>query len=416
MSETTSERGLTTTEVAEILDIKRQTVYAYVSRGILHRRMALDGRTSLFDRAEVEELRLGRRPEHDGELRTMLTSRLTRVADDGVWIRGRDLVTLVAGGAGFTEIADLLWDSPADEGWHVPARAEPPVAAAGLAPLDQLRVLVAQSSSHDPMRHDLSPKSVRAAGRRAIVAMCTGLRAPGRAAASGGPGNGPDPDGEPPVELEARLFSGLTDAPATPDQQRALDVAFALLADHGLAGSTFAARIAASVRADPYSVIGAGLGVISGPLHGAASGEVHRLYAETDQRGDAAAVVGDIQRRGGRVPGFGHSIYRTQDPRYGALMATIVQAWSGDRRLQTIFRVRDLVGERSDAIPNVDLATGALTYLAGMPADAGEAIFAIARTAGWLAHAMEEYEEKPLRFRPKARYIGPEPSDLEDSR
>ena len=79
--------GLTTTEVAEILGIKRQTVYAYVSRGILHRQMALDGRTSLFDRDQVEELRLGRRPEQDGEMRTMLTTRLTRVSDAGLWIR-----------------------------------------------------------------------------------------------------------------------------------------------------------------------------------------------------------------------------------------------------------------------------------------------------------------------------------------
>jgi citrate synthase len=90
-------------------------------------------------------------------------------------------------------------------------------------------------------------------------------------------------------------------------------------------------------------------------------------------------------------------------------MAHIVEGWAADPRLGTVFRVRDVLGERSDAIPNVDLALGALTFLAGMPAAAGEALFAIARTAGWLAHAMEEYEEKPLRFRPRARYIGPRP-------
>jgi len=407
--------GLTTAEVAQILGIKRQTVYAYVSRGILHRQMALDGRTSLFDRAEVEELRLGRRPEQDGELRTMLTTRLTRVADDGVWIRGRDLVELVDGGAGFREVADLVWDSADDETWPG-ADAPPPVDPSPVVDtsddgslLAQLQVLVAAEASRDPLRHDLSARSVRAAGRRAVTAMATGLRT-GR---SPGPdATGPRSQGQGPLDETAigrRLWAGLTDHPVDPGRLRAVDVALALLVDHGLAASTLAARIAASVRADPYSVIAAGLGVLGGPLHGAASGGVHELYRAAEREGDAAAAVGHLQRRGVPVPGFGHAIYRTQDPRYGVLMTHIVEGWAADPRLGTVFRVRDVLGERSDAIPNVDLALGALTFLAGMPAAAGEALFAIARTAGWLAHAMEEYEEKPLRFRPRARYIGPRP-------
>jgi citrate synthase len=88
-------------------------------------------------------------------------------------------------------------------------------------------------------------------------------------------------------------------------------------------------------------------------------------------------------------------------------MGQVNDVWGGDPRLGTVHAVRDLVGRRSDAIPNVDLALGALTWLAGMPPDAGEAIFAIARTGGWIAHALEEYQEPPLRFRPRARYEGP---------
>jgi citrate synthase len=180
----------------------------------------------------------------------------------------------------------------------------------------------------------------------------------------------------------------------------------ALLVDHGLAGSTFAARIAASVRADPYSVVSAGLGVLGGPLHGAASSAVHDLLVEAETSGDAARTVGSTLRRLGSFPGFGHTIYRLQDPRYGALMTKIVAAWGSDPRLVNVYRIRDLMSERSDALPNVDLGLGALTYLARMPSDAGEAIFAIARTAGWLAHAMEEYDEKALRFRARAKYTG----------
>ncbi len=406
--------GLTTAEVAEMLGIKRQTVYAYVSRGILHRQMALDGRTSLFDRAQVEELRLGRRPEQEGELRIMLATRLTRVADDGLWIRGRDLIELVKAGAGFVEVADLLWESRPGEVWplSVPsgpaptsdaATSERPGAARGgevrgrQTLLDQLRSIIAAESSADALRHDLSPRSVRAAGRRAIVAMANGVGSPVRPGLDRG-------------SLAAVLWNRLTDRTARQGQVRAVDCCLALLADHGLAASTFAARVAASVRADPYSVIGAGLGVLGGTLHGAASAEVHQLYLDADRRGDVAVAVGEAQRRG-RLPGFGHAVYRSQDPRYGVLMGQIVEAWSDDRRLQSVFRVRDVVGERSEEIPNIDLAIGALTYLADMAPDAGEALFGISRTSGWLAHAIEEYDEKPLRFRPRARYIGDSPKN-----
>ena len=123
--------------------------------------------------------------------------------------------------------------------------------------------------------------------------------------------------------------------------------------------------------------------------------------------GDATAAVGAVRRRLGRFPGFGHAVYREQDPRYGALMARVVDAWGAEPGLVTVYRVRDVISQRNDAIPNVDLALGSLTFLAGMPPEAGEVIFAIARTAGWLAHAIEEYEEQPLRFRARERYTGP---------
>lgn len=150
-----------------------------------------------------------------------------------------------------------------------------------------------------------------------------------------------------------------------------------------------------------------GLGVISGPLHGVASAAVQELFAESARLGDAAQTVGDVVRLSGRVPGFGHTLCTQQDPRYSALMTPVVEAWADDPRLKQVYRVRDVVGARRDEFPNVDLAMGAFTWLAGMAPNAGETIFAIARTAGWLAHAVEERDEAPLRFRPRARYLGP---------
>ncbi len=386
-----SEAGMTAAEVAARLGVKRETVYAYVSRGLLHRTVATDGRTSLFDRADVERFRLGTRTNTDGELHTLITTRLTRVDDDGLWVAGRDVVELVDQGTGFIDVVELLWGGADDDVW--PTAATPDHGRLDrLEVLDRLRVIAASVSSNDPLRHDLSPSSVRAAGRRLITEMTYGIA------------DSSCPEGTP---LEVVLWGQLTDMPSSTAQLKALDAALALLVDHGLASSTFAARIAASARSDPYAVVGAGLGVLGGSLHGAASRSVHELLSQVEEHGNAAGAIGEVQLRSGSTPGFGHSVYTKHDPRFGALMARVIDAWSGDPRLQHVYRVRDVVAERSGAIPNIDLALGAFTWLASMPASAGEAIFAIARTAGWLAHAIEEYEERPLRFRPRARYLGP---------
>jgi citrate synthase len=308
-------------------------------------------------------------------------------------------VAFVRGGASFTDAVDLLWDAPAGERWDlIPSPAA--AAAGGLLPeraplVDALRIITACQSAADPLRHDLSPRAVRAAGRSLITTMALGL-----------PPRQPGTDDT----VSEALWRRLTAAPAEPARLRVLDAALGLLVDHGLAGSTFAARIAASVRADPYSVVVSGLGVIGGTLHGAASAAVHELLAEASTGSEGPAdAIGASQRRFGVLPGFGHRVYTRHDPRYVALLELVTDAWAGDRRLDTFHQVRALVGRRSDALPNLDLGLGALTFLAEMPVDAGEVVFAIARTAGWLAHAMEEYEEKPLRFRARVRYEGPQP-------
>lgn len=395
--------GLTAAEVAARLGVKRQTVYAYVSRGLLARRVGPDGRTSIFDPHEVDRLRGAGRSE-DGELHTLIATGLTRIDDQTLWIRGHDLIGAVGGRMTFRQAVDLLWDTPDHESWSSDLRRMPELAVDPAAsidrPLDALRITTARCSIADPLRHELSPRSVRSAGRRLITAMARSLPT------ADGTTPAPAVDDEPVAETLVRRLTAADPATLAPTRIRAVDVALALLVDHGLAGSTFAARIAASVRADPYAVVGAGLGVLGGVLHGAAGSAVHDLLCEAERQGDTAAALGEARRRLGYLPGVGHSVYTEQDPRYGALMARLVEAWGDDPRLVTVYRLRDLISERTDAIANVDLALGSLTYLAQMPPRSGEAIFAIARTAGWLAHAMEEYEEKPLRFRARAKYTG----------
>ena len=233
------------------------------------------------------------------------------------------------------------------------------------------------------------------AGRRIITAMVAAL-----------PLLGTEPVRVGPFPLAGRLWPRLSRYRATPRLVATLNAALVLLADHELAASTFAARVAASVRADPYSVVSTGLGCIAGTLHGAASQPVVDLFAEVGTPDRAARVVGERLRRGERIPGLGHKVYRTRDPRAGVLLDLLRHQAVPRERWAVVERVLNVVEDQLAVVVNIDFALGALAWVTEMDGDAAEAVFSIARTAGWLAHAIEEYAEEPLRFRPRAVYIG----------
>lgn len=385
---------LTTEQAAARLGIKRETLYAYVSRGLLHRVLDADGRRSRFDPAEIDQLRRRQRP--DGEFATLVSTRIARPTDEGVHVRGRDLVAEAALST-FEEAADRIWQAGPDEAWPSVDDAYEVGGDVGVrlpkgAPLmDRLRIGVALASAADPLRDDLSPASVRTAGRRAVCTMVKAL--PRRCV----------PQGE---SIADALWCRLARRQASKRRRSALNRALVLLAEHGLATSTLGARVAASVRADPYSVITAGLGVLGGRLHGAASAPVHQLLADAARADDAASALGNAQRTLGLTPGFGHVTLKRRDARCGALMEALTGAWPTDERLATVLETYNFAADRTEGIAAVDFALGALTFLADMTPEAGEAVFAIARTVGWIAHAQEEYSEEPLRYRFRARYIG----------
>jgi citrate synthase len=389
---------ITAAEAAARLGVKRETLYAYVSRGLIESR-TLDGKTSTFDPAEVDALVRTRNRPRAGRLETSIVSSLTHVADQRPLVRGHDLVRLALDGAGFEAVASLLWTrrlEPAP-GWHTAAeRLESLEAVQKALPddaplLDRLRASVVAASAADALRHDVSEAAVVRTAPPLVAAMVDALpaRRPGPAAGS----------------VAERLWSRLTERAPTDAWIAALDAALVLLADHDLAASTFAARVAASTRADPYSVVLAGLGALGGPAHGAASAPVHDLLTAT-VAGRGRAAIGDRLASGDRIPGFGHFQYPDGDPR-GAALLELVRAAATDEIGRACDELLDLVRSRTGSEPNVDFALAALSVGAAMPRDAGEAIFAIARTAGWIAHALEEYREAPLRFRPVTRYVGP---------
>jgi citrate synthase len=207
-------------------------------------------------------------------------------------------------------------------------------------------------------------------------------------------------------DIAARLWRRIGSRPPEEGLLTALRAALVLLADHELAASTLAVRVAASVRADPYAAVATGLGALGGPLHGGASLGAEGMLAAAATADDAPRVVGELLRRTGRVPGFGHFVYRAGDPRATCLLGFVARGAPDSPRLAVARAVLAEMRRRALPEPNIDFALAVLADVAGMISGAGEAVFAVARTAGWIAHALEEYaRDEPLR--PRAVYTGP---------
>ncbi|BBB01618.1 putative citrate synthase [Actinacidiphila reveromycinica] len=427
---------ISTREAARRLGVKPETLYAYVSRGLLDSRRAHGGRGSTFDPGQVAALaRRGRpaapsdpaagasggtarevgaagaagTPEGWGRLRTGITL----IGPDRYYFRGVDAVELAAS-HGYEEVAEWLWTGALRPGTRFEAAPGPLAAArttaaalpAGSGPMDRLRVAVAAAASADPLRFDLSEAAVLGTARSLIATLVDAL--PPAGGTRHGVGSGEGDEGDAP--LAARLWPKLTTAPADEAALRVLDTALSLLIDHDLAASTLAARVAASARAHPYAVVSAGLGALDGPLHGQASALAHRMLAEVAAQGGAGPVVAEYLRAGQRVPGLGHRLYRGEDPRARALFALLDEVPSAAAALGDAREVLATAATRHrDLHANVDLALGVLSVSHGMPPQAGETVFAVSRTAGWIAHALEEYAEPPLRMRLVGAYAGPRP-------
>jgi citrate synthase len=201
------------------------------------------------------------------------------------------------------------------------------------------------------------------------------------------------------ARLAARLTPSTSVAPVPTD---AVNAALVLLADHELATSTMAVRVAASVRADPYDALLAGLATLAGPLHGGASQMAYELLVVAERDG-AVRALNAVLREQGRLPGFGHTVYKRGDPRFGALLALAEPSMSDEQRA-VLHEVIALAAAHDVPLPNCDLALAALSWGTGMASDSGRTIFAVARVAGWAAHYMEELAERPLRFRARAVY------------
>ncbi len=409
---------LETDEAARRLGVKVTTLYAYVSRGMLRSHRAPGGRRSLFEVEEVE--RLARRSREGRAVETrmaVITTAVTQLTDAGPLYRGRPAVDL-ATTASFEEVAELLWDvgAGADRAvdpataWTAFAVGEPPPLRAPT----RIEWAVVMAGGLDPVRADLRPETVVHTARGLIATVVETLAHPStsrkvddRAASCARESRARlllDDRREVPDSIAARLAARLG-AVSDPALVRALNAALVLLADHELASSTLAVRVAASTRADPYDAVLAGLGTIAGPLHGAASQQVCGLLEEIERVGVERAVD-DALRFRGLLPGFGHTVYTGGDPRFAALWQLFAE-FATPRAREVAESLVDLADAQRIPPPNVDLGLAAITWATDLPPDAGQILFTVARLSGWIAHYLEELGERPLRYRARAVYAAP---------
>jgi len=202
--------------------------------------------------------------------------------------------------------------------------------------------------------------------------------------------------------------------------EKTFDMALILHADHGLNASTFTAMVISSTLADVYSAVTGGIGALSGPLHGGANQDVIEALLELDGSGmDPVEWVKSKSERGERVPGWGHRVYNTKDPRAKILNAKLedLSEANGERKWldYTTSIERYLTEEKrlpeKGIAPNVDFYSGAVYHKLGIPIDMYTPIFAMARAGGWIGHVLEYQAENRL-IRPRGRYIGPKDDDF----
>jgi citrate synthase len=332
--------------------------------------------------------------------------------------RGYEIGDLVEN-ATFEEVAHLLWDK------KLPNRAEldqlkkdfaanmalPEYASkmleslpAQTQPMDALRTICSALASTDSDLKSNEPDANRRKAVRLTAQFPTIVTAFNRLRAGQKP-IAPDPS----LSIAANFLYMLTGRKPHDTLVRVMDAALVLHAEHGMNASTFAARVTAATLADMHAAVTAALAALKGPLHGGANQDVMELLLECGTPQQAEKKVEDMLNNGQKVPGFGHRVYKTFDPR-----ATFLRKMSkelGDAAKNPVWyemseKLIPIVKRMKDKDPNVDFFSASAYYTMGIPLDLFTPIFGIARVTGWTAHIMEQHKNNRI-IRPTDDYVGP---------
>jgi citrate synthase len=336
--------------------------------------------------------------------------------------RGYDINELV-GNASFEEIAYLLQRGAAPDrteldGYRaelVAGREVGPLAAGDLAgiavrqqPMEALRSLVSLASADDPdAASNDSAANLRKAAR--LTAQQPVLIAAYEAARKGTELRAPRPD----LGVAANLLLQLSGREPGPRAAEILDTCLVLHADHTMNASTFAARVCAATLSDMHSAVVAALGTLKGPLHGGANEQVmlglEAIRASGGDPVDAVSTqVSDRLGKGEKIMGFGHRVYKTEDPRAAHLRqmsAELATASGDDTYYRMSRRMEEVVFAEKGLYPNVDFYAATVYHYLGIPTDLFTPVFSASRMAGWTAHVIEQHADNRL-IRPDSEYIG----------
>jgi citrate synthase len=403
---------LSARETAELLGIKLDTLYAYVSRRLLNSIEVAGSRERHYDADEIERFHsargAGRRGRAPAEaLMPLIGSAICLIENHRLYYRGHDALAL-AQTATLEEAAEILWGIPDPgllrAGGKDGSRARPPTRSAvhgekeayaarrgeGQAQhgvIERCQLRLAELSAVDLAALDLTSSGVVRTGGVILTALaaCVGAHEPSTF----------------PVHRQLAAAWRL-DPPASDLVRRCL----VLLADHELNASTFVARCIASTGATPYAVVSGALAALSGRRHGGASARVEALCRELRDAADPVPAMAARLARDEALPGLGQPLYPDGDPRAVAILISAKEAVPA--RAEWIENVADAAVRLTGEQPNVDFGLGIAASVLDLPPGSALGLFLVARSAGWIAHAIEQYGSGVL-IRPRARYTGRRP-------
>lgn len=388
---------LTAGEAAAELSVSPATLYAYVSRGLVRSEPGETARSRRYRAEDVRALKNRRAPLVEGQgLRAadlpVLDSAVSTITEDGPIYRGVNAVAL-SEAATLEQAATLLWGALNSDPF---AKSNLPIVSPAMSKIleatcdanavERAVAVLALATSADPRAFNSVPEGRAATGARIMRLVVAAMI-------------GAAPSADPLHRQIARIWS--------PGHRHAEDLtrrALVLLADHELNPSTFTVRCAASTFISLYDAVIAGLVALKGPRHGGA-GPLASKLVDTLASGDIGQIVRERVAQGERFAGFGHPIYKSGDARAQSLLTRLTEA-GADKRLT--IEVPERIAEAIGVHVNIDYALAVMRRTLDMPAGSETAFFAMARMAGWIAHASEQLASGAL-IRPRARYVGPAP-------
>lgn len=388
---------ISTHDAAALLGVKTTTIYTYVSRGHLEPIKKSGSVSSWFRRADVERFaaRRSRRAETAGPPGSTETA-ICEIDGRSYRYRGRDPGELAVEYS-FEQVAEFLWSGvvPVQAHWQPrQSGVSEAVAHVGLGadalPLDRLRVAVSALAASDHLRFGRQPAALTVTARQLMADLVESLPLVGRPAATD--------------SIAARLWPRLSACDPSPSHIEGLDQALVIIADHGVPPSTLAARIAAGYQSDLYGVVQAGLSILAGAWHGGRALSAENMLEEIEQVGDVEMVVGELYRKGA-IPCLGQPRYSGEDPRTQLIVDLVESAFPGHKGVRAFSDIRRIVDERALPAPSVELGLAVFARAFEFTKGGSEAVFAIGRSAGWIAHALEVHAQPPPPP-PEFSYVG----------